>query len=212
MSNPITMINDKPHRQDARGAYVPEEMIKPVDLLIDDTVRRIMDYARDLSAQIGRFRGHTFDDIGSLQALVDEKYGATIGGKKGNLTLSTFDGLMQIKVQVQDQLDFGPELQAAKKLVDECLMDWSSDARSEIRALVTRAFQVDKEGKINRAEIFMLLRVAIEDERWVRAMDAVRDSIRVIGSKTYVRFFERDAPDGQWRPVTIDLANAGAAA
>lgn len=212
MSNPITMIHDKPHRQDARGAYVPEEMIKPVDLLIDDTVRNIMGFARDLSAQIGRFRGHTFDDIGSLQALVDEKYGATLGGKKGNLTLTTFDGLMKVQVQVADQLDFGPELQAAKKLVDECLMDWSSDARSEIRALVTRAFQVDKEGKINRAEIFMLLRVAIEDERWVRAMDAVRDSIRVIGSKTYVRFFERDAPDGQWRPVTIDLANAGAAA
>ncbi|HEY8136229.1 MAG TPA: DUF3164 family protein [Methylocystis sp.] len=208
MSEPVTMINGKPHRRDARGAYVPEEAIKPVDLLIDDTVRNIMRFARDLSAQIARFRGHTFDDIGSLQALVDEQYNATLGGKKGNLTLTTFDGLMKVQVQVQDQLDFGPELQAAKKLVDECLMDWSADARTEIRALVTRAFQVDKEGKINRSEIFMLLRVAIEDERWTRAMDAVRDSIRVIGSKTYVRFFDRDAPDGQWRPVTIDLANA----
>lgn len=211
MSNPITMINNKPHRQDARGAYVPEEMIKPVDLLIDESVRKIMRYARDLSDQIARFRGHTFDDIGSLQALVDQEYKATLGGKKGNLTLTSFDGLMKVQVQVQDQIDFGLELQAAKKLVDECLMDWSADARSEIRALVTRAFQVDKEGKINRSEIFMMLRVAIEDERWVRAMEAVRDSIRVIGSKTYVRFFERDAPDGQWRPVTIDLANAGAA-
>lgn len=208
MSEHVHVIAGKPYRQDARGAFVPEESIGQIDLLIDGEVRRIMDFARDLSAQIGRFRGHTFDDIGALLALVDEKYGAKIGGKKGNITLTSFDGLQKVQVQVQDQLDFGPELQSAKKLVDECLMDWAAEARTEIRALVTRAFQVDKEGRINRAEIFMLLRVAIEDERWTRAMDAVRDSIRIIGSKTYVRFFERDSADAAWRPVTIDLANA----
>lgn len=203
-----TIISGKPYRRDARGAFVPVESIKPMDILIDGEVRKIMDYARDLSAQIARFKGHTFDDIGSLQALVAQEYKATLGGQKGNVTLTSFDGLMKVQVQVQDQIDFGPELQAAKSLVDECLRDWSADSRSEIRALVTRAFQVDKEGKINRAEIFMLLRVEIEDERWKRAMDAVRDSIRIIGSRTYVRFFERDAADGPWRAITIDLANA----
>lgn len=208
MSEQVHVISGKPYRQDARGAFVPEESISAVDLLIDGEVRRIMGYARDLSAQIGRFRGHTFDDIGALLALVDEKYGAKIGGKKGNITLTSFDGLLKVQVQVQDQLDFGPELQSAKKLVDECLMDWAAEARTEIRALVTRAFQVDKEGRINRAEIFMLLRVAIEDERWTRAMDAVRDSIRIIGSRTYVRFFERASADAAWTSVTIDLANA----
>ncbi|WP_457798129.1 DUF3164 family protein [Methylocystis sp. S23] len=208
MSDHIHMINGKPHRLDARGAYVPEAAIKPMDLLIDEQVRKIMGFALDLNGRIARFRGHTFDDIGSLQALIDQEYGAKLGGKKGNLTLTTFDGLMKVQVQVQDQLDFGPELQSAKKIVDECLIEWSAESRDELRALVTRAFQVDKEGKINRADIFTLLRVEIEDERWQRAMGAVRDSIRIIGSRTYVRFFERDAPDADWRSVTIDLANA----
>ncbi|MBU3887115.1 DUF3164 family protein [Methylosinus sp. KRF6] len=203
-----TIIGDKPYRKDARGAFVPVESIKPLDLLVDGEVRKTIGFARALSAQIARFKGHTFDDIGSLQALVAQEYGATLGGQKGNLTLTSFDGLMKVQVQVQDQIDFGPELQAAKALVDECLRDWASDSRSEIRALVTRAFQVDQQGKINRAEIFMLLRVEIEDERWQRAMKAVRDSIRVIGSRTYVRFAERDEPDGSWRAITIDLANA----
>lgn len=208
MSDPVHIINDKPYRKDARGAFVPEESIRPMDLLIDGEVRKIVDFARDLSAQIARFKGHTFEDIGSLQALVAQEYGAPLGGPKGNVSLTSFDGLMKVQVQVQDCLDFGPELQAAKKLVDECLTDWASESRAEIRALVTRAFQVDKEGRINRAEIFMLLRVEIEDERWKRAMEAVRDSIRVIGSRTYVRFAERDAADGPWRSITIDLANA----
>ncbi|MBG0809882.1 DUF3164 family protein [Methylosinus sp. H3A] len=203
-----TIISGKHYRKDARGAFVPIESIKPLDLLVDGEVRKVIDHARDLSAQIARFKGHTFDDIGSLQALVAQEYGATLGGQKGNVTLTTFDGLMKVQVQVQDQIDFGPELQAAKLLVDECLRDWSAESRSEIRALVTRAFQVDQQGKINRSEIFMLLRVEIEDERWQRGMKAVRDSMRIIGSRTYVRFAERDEPDGPWRSITIDLANA----
>jgi len=52
----------------------------------------------------------------------------------------------------------------------------------------------------------MLLRVGIEDARWQQAMAAIRDSIRVIGSKTYIRFYERPSPDAAWRAVTIDLA------
>lgn len=65
---------------------------------------------------------------------------------------------------------------------------------------------MDKEGQINRAELFMLLRVAIEDERWQSAMRAIRDSIRIIGSKTYIRFHQRATSDSAWRPITIDLA------
>jgi hypothetical protein len=201
-------VAGKPYLRDARGALVPVESIKPMDLLIDGQVRKIIKFAEELSAQVGRFKGHTFEDIGALQALVAQEYGATLGGAKGNLTLTSFDGCLRVQLSMQDQFDFGPELQAAKSLVDECLTDWSSEARSEIRALVTRAFQVDKEGHINRAEIFMLLRVEIEDERWNRAMDAVRDSIRVLGSKAYLRFQMRPTPSAAWTSVTIDLAAA----
>jgi hypothetical protein len=187
---------------------VPLSAVKPVDLLMDQTVRKMMEHALQLNAQIARFKGHCFDDVGSFQALIAEKYGATVGGKKGNLTLTSFDGCAKVQVQVADLITFGPELQAAKTLIDECLNEWSAASRDELRAIVTRAFNVDKEGRINRAELFMLLRVEIADERWKRAMDAIRDSIRVIGSKTYIRFYERDGADKPWRGVTIDLAAA----
>jgi hypothetical protein len=204
----ITEVRGKQYMTDAKGALVPVETVKPVDMLMDETVRKIMGFARDLSAQVARFKGHTFEDIGNFQALIDQEYGAKVGGKKGNITLSTFDGLEKVQVQVVDLIEFGPELQAAKRLIDECLIEWSGNSGSEIRALVNRVFQVEKEGQINRAELFMLLRVEIADERWKRAMDAIRDSMRVIGSKTYIRFSERDAPDAPWRSVTIDLASA----
>lgn len=201
-------VGGKPYMQDATGKLVPLSRVKATDLLIDETVRKMIGFAVDLNEQIARFRGHCFDDVGSLQALLAQEYGAALGGPKGNTTLTSIDGTMKVTIKVADLIVFGPELQAAKKLVDECLAEWGEGAGDELRAVVNNTFDVDKEGQINRTSLFSLMRLAIEEPRWVRAMDALRDSIRVIGSKVYIRFHRRDAPDGPWKAVTIDLAAA----
>lgn len=202
------MVDGTAYVGDGKGGLIPESLVKPQHLLEDQTVRHIAGYAIDLSDQIARFKGHTFDDIAALDALLAEKYDARLGGAKGNKTLQTVDGLFKVTVQIADRIDFGPELQVAKALVDDCLNEWASTAREELRAVVTRAFNTDKEGQINRAEIFSLLRLEIEDERWKRAMQAIRDAMRVVGSKTYVRVYRRESFDAPWLAVTLDLAKA----
>lgn len=201
-------IAGKPYMTDAKGAFVPLETIKPAHKLEDEVVRRIMRFADELSAQIGRFRGHTMTDLGELDGLLAQEHGLTKGGPKGNRTYQTFDGLMKVTVQVADYVDFGPQLQIAKRLLDECLTEWSADSRPEIRAVITRAFNTDKEGQVNRSEIFMLLRLDIEDPRWQEAMRAIREAMRVTGSKEYVRFYRRARVTDRWDAVTIDLARA----
>ena len=201
-----TIVGEKSYMQDAKGALVPLDLIKPQYLLEDDLVRKVMGHGIALSEQVARFKQHTFDDIGAYEALLAQEYGATVGGEKGNKTLMTYDGLYKVQVQVADNIVFGPELQTAKTLVDECLNEWAEGARDEIRAIVTRAFNTDKAGQINRSEIFMLLRLQIEDPRWLRAMKAIRDAMRVVGSKTYVRCYRRAAQDAGWEAVSIDLA------
>lgn len=201
-------LNDVTYLADAKGGLVPVNLIKPQNLLEDELVRKVIGFAVALSEQIARFKQHTFDDLGSFEALLAQEYGSTVGGAKGNKTLTTHDGLFKITVQVADNIVFGPELQIAKALVDECLNEWASGARDEIRAIVTRAFNTDKAGQINRSEVFMLLRLEIEDDRWQRAMKAIRDAMRVEGSKTYVRCHRRDSVDSAWQAITIDLAKA----
>lgn len=197
-----------PYLRDAKGSLVPLAAVKPADLLMDETVREILAEARAVSTVIAGFKTAAFGKVTSLQELLGQHYGAAIGGRKGNITLMSFDGCQKVQVQVADLLEFGPELQAAKALIDECLTGWAAGSSVELQAIVTRAFSVDKEGQINRAELFMLLRVEIQDERWQKAMDAIRDSIRVVGSRTYMRFYNRPAPDAPWSAVTIDMAAA----
>jgi len=204
----VELINGHKYMKDAKGNLVPLENVKPQHKLEDETVREVISYAEDLSAQIARFRNHTFADLLSLTALLAQEYASERGGKKGNTTFQTVDGCLKVQVQVSDFIDFGPEIQVAKNLIDECLNEWAADSRPEIRSIVTRAFNTDKEGQINKSEVLMLMRLEIEDPRWQRAMDALKDSMRVTGTKSYVRFYKRDTPDGDWKSIPIDIAKA----
>jgi len=206
----IIEIQGEKYMRNTSGHLVPLETIQPEDLLMDETTRKICGFALDLSAQISRFHGHTFDDIVTTIDLMNEKYGRRLGGAKGNVTLTSFDGTLQVKVQVQDQITFGPELQAAKELVDVCISRWSEGSNAQVRTLIQHAFQVDKEGRINRSALFQLRRMRVEDgdPEWRAAMDALSDAIRVIGSKEYLRFYRREHARARWEPITIDLASA----
>ena len=206
--NPAAPATPPAYLKDCKGRLVPIGIVKPAELLEDQTVRTIMGYADELSQQIARFKAHTFSDVGAFLDLLGAQYGAKKGGAKGNMTLTSYDGLAQVKIAVAETMSFGPELQVAKGLIDECITDWSVGANDQVKLLVQHAFRVDKEGQVSREAIFALRRVQIEDDRWRRAMDAINDSIRVVGSKTYVRFYRRPDANANWEQVTIDLAAA----
>jgi hypothetical protein len=191
---------------DGKCRFVPEAAIKPADLLMDQLVRKQIGYALPLHDEIARFKGYCMDEIAALRDLIDQEYGVTRGGEKGNITIYSFDTLYKIQVQVSDYISFGVELQSAKALVDECLLRWSEGSQAELIAVVNQAFDVDKEGKINRSALFGLRRLHIEDAGWKRAMEALGDSMRVIGSKEYIRFYRRETVNMPWQPVSLDLA------
>lgn len=208
----VTLVNGRPYWIDSEGSLVPENLVKPQHQLEDQTVRKIIGFAKELSDQVTRFKLHTMGDLAALDQIVAEKYGFVKRGNKGkgNRTYMSFDGLMKVSVQIADFMDFGPELQIAKQLIDECLNEWSAEARPEIQTIVTRAFNTDQEGKVNRSEVLMLLRLDIDDERWKQAMNAIRDAQRPRSSKEYVRFATRATREADWVSITIDLARAGA--
>lgn len=188
------------------GGLIPESAVKPVDKLQDEIVRKIIGAALPISGVVSAFRAQTLADMDEFVVLLEQEYGAKRGGSKGNLTFTSFDGTLKICVQVSENVVFGPELQVAKTLVDECLREWSAGSRTEIQAIINRAFDVDNQGRINRNDLLGLLRLDITDERWLEAMRAIRDSMRVVGSKRYVRMYRRANAQAQWSAVTIDVA------
>jgi len=196
------------YRMDAQGRLVRVEQIKQIDRARDELVAELVATARTLNAALRNFRVRAHDDIQAFAQLSAEKYGAKVRGKKGNLTLVSFDGRYKIQRAVSDQLVFDERLQAAKTLIDGCLKEWAKGARPEIVTLVNDAFQVDRAGKIDTARVLRLRNLDIADTRWKRAMEAISDSLQVATTRNYVAVYERVGNTDRYAPTTLDLANA----
>lgn len=196
------------YRKDAKGCLIPESIINPIDMARDALTLELAASAKTLSKSIADFKTKVFGDVAAFVQLSAEQYGTTIGGKKGNVTLYSFDGRYKLQVATADNITFDERLQAAKALIDECIDEWSQGSRPEIKVLVQEAFQTDREGNLNTGRILALRRLEIKDERWQRAMKAIGESVQVVGSKQYVRFYERVGDTNQYVPISLDIATA----
>jgi hypothetical protein len=193
------------YMEDSQGRLVPREMIKEVDLVRNDLVMELISKAQTLAGVLAKFKADAMDDIQAFCELSGEKYGAHLGGKKGNVTLFSYDGRYKMLRAIDDSITFDERLQAAKSLIDDCLKRWTENGSVELRTIVNDAFQVDKAGKINTNRILGLRRLEISDETWKQAMQAISDSVQVINSKSYIRFYEREA-DGSYRQLNLNIA------
>lgn len=199
-------IEGKTYWRDAAGTLTPDELVRDIDKERDELVTAWVEKGKALNRQMGEFKDGIFGDIGAFIELSAEKYGAKVGGNKGNVTLFSYDGKYKIQRAINENLQFDERLLGAKVLIDECLDEWSAGSRPELKALIERAFNVDKEGNLNTSRILGLRRVDIKDDRWRRAMDAISDSVQVIGSKSYVRMYERVGDSDKYVPIPLDVA------
>jgi hypothetical protein len=193
------------YRADSKGRLVPVSSIKPIDLVRDDVVVRLCEGAKAEQQRLRDFKALAFADISAFVDLSFEKFDVQIGGSKGNITLFSFDGKYKIVRQIQDTIRFDERLQAAKVLIDECIQSWAADSNDHLKVLILDAFQVDKEGKISTGRVLGLRRHDINDPKWLEAMDAIAESINIVDSKRYIRFYERD-DEGTYQAISLDFA------
>ncbi len=194
------------YQQDAKGNLVPESKIKTIDKVQNELVYRLCAMAKDQSAILASFKRICGDELAAFVSLSGAEYGVQVGSDKGNVTLFSFDGKYKLVRQVSDSITFGPQLLAAKQLIDNCVHRWAAGANDNIRALVNHAFQTDKTGQINTGRVLALRQLDIVDDEWLMAMKAIADSIQTLSSKPYVRFYERDGQTGEYQPIVLSVA------
>lgn len=195
------------YMMDGKGRLIPISLIKPVDIIRSEMVEELFESAANLRDEMAEFKSKVFDEISAFCELSATEYGETVGGKKGNMTFLTFNGRLKISVAIADTLVFDERLQIAKNLIDECVQQWLVGARPEIAALINDAFQVDKAGNISTWRVLALRRLDITDEKWVQAMAALNDSVKVQSSKSYVRFYRRVGDTERYEAVSLDFAS-----
>lgn len=210
---------------DARGSAIPAKYIDKKDKLRDECVTKAVSEMLKLEEQMTKVKskvlgmiGKYLDSIGRSQ---DEQW-------KGNLTLRDFSNSLALEIAINDSIQFDEKLQIAKNIIDDLVAKWGENSAKELVAVFQQAFNVDKSGRINQAMILRLLKLKIEGPEWEQAMNLIRESIQVIGSKRYLvakRRIQSDIPgsskatgkktaatrDGEWETVNLNFSSMEAA-
>jgi len=190
---------------DSQGRQVPVKLIKEIDILRHNAVLNIAEEAQKMKSVLADFKMKVRDEIYSFVEKSAAEYGIKLGGKKGNISLTSYDGRYKLVIAMNDNITFDERLQVARELIGKCLDKWSKGARAEIRLLVNDAFQVDKTGKISTARVLGLRRLDIQDADWQKAMTAITESVQITGTKQYLRVYERDE-NGEYQMIPLDVA------
>jgi signal transduction protein with GAF and PtsI domain len=173
-------------------------------LMRDEVARNLASQASALNQALSDFKKKALGDMADLIKIAGERYEVTLGGKKGNVSISSYDGKYKVQRSVADRIQFTEEIEAAKALINQCIARWSEGANDNIRAIVDRAFSKDTKGQISA--VLDLMRLEIDDAEWKRAMEAIRDSIQTTGTAVYVRVYERIGDSDQYKAIPLDLA------
>lgn len=192
------------HRN-AQGHMVPQSLIKPIDLLRDEVVRKQIAIALELKLHMAATKIQMQQELEDYLDLSASEYGVTYGGAKGNITLTSFDGSMKVERAIGEHRVFDERIQAAKAQIDACIERWSEGSNDKIVALVDHAFRVNKQGKIDVNQVLSLRNLAIEDAEWKAAMDSIADAITTVSKKEYIRLYQREA-SGKYVAINLDWA------
>lgn len=192
--------------RNANGHLVPVDQVREHDKLRDQVARELSAEAKALHLALKNFKKKSLDDIADLISIAGERYGVQMGGKKGNVTIASYDGQFKVQRSYADQLTFTEEMEVAKVMVYDCIRAWSKGADGHLLAIVDRTFSPNRNGQIKTTDVLDLLRLEIDDDNWKAAMQAVKDSIMVSGSAVYVRVYERIGDSDNYKAIPLDLA------
>ncbi|WP_223230552.1 DUF3164 family protein [Pseudoalteromonas sp. TB51] len=203
------MMNNVPegYLKDGKGNLVAIANIKQTDLIKDEFVKKAIDKALEMQETLAEFKQSLMAEADDFIELLAQEHGVNLGGKKGNVTLRTFDSQLKVTLQTQERIELGPELSLAKELIDQCLDEWTEGGNQNIKAIVSKTFNTDKQGSLNPQRILALRKLEISDDsgKWTKAMNIIAESVGVVDSTRFIRFYKQD-DKGIEQAVSLDIA------
>jgi len=193
-----------------KGEEVHPDLIRPDEKLKDELVEKLIVKASELSKILSDFKTEAFVETNDYFELLLQNYNldAKKNSQKGNITLENFSGTLKVQVANADSISFDEKLQVAKLKIDECLHELTEGASPEIKTLITKAFEVDKKGDVNAKKILALKSYDISHAKWREAMSIIDESVEIVGSKAYIRFYKRENIDKPYKLISLDFAGA----
>ena len=189
---------------DINGDQVPAKYVSKFDKARDAVSRRILKRflaGRKVLEQIVR------ESIADLDGLMKLKESV---GSKGNFQTSSFDGLIQVSIDQQYNIQLDERVARARELMLEYVNSELSRLDKDttfLRKLVEDSFRANAKGYLPISSILKLTRYEVKDERWNEARGILQDAMKPVPGKRYLNCRVRNTPQQDFKTIRLDLAD-----
>jgi len=66
---------------------------------------------------------------------------------------------------------------------------------------------VDKKGKVNKYMLFRLMNLEIKHEKWIKAIQLIRESQSVVGSRQYISMRTRNGNNEKYKTINLNFSS-----
>lgn len=191
---------------DAAGKSVPMEYVKPYDRERDRVARRVLKRFEGARAYIAQVKADTLADIAGLQRY-GLKDGEAVGGVKGNVQFSSFDSLIRVRLDARTMVEFDDRFRQAQELIFEYADELAgATGEQDIVTIIRAAFKPNAGGMLARSRVMGLFRLNIKAEKWLRAMDLLKECQFVKSGKSYLYVETRVSLETDFEMIPLDIA------
>lgn len=205
----MAKVNEKGFWQNKEGNFIHKDMIAIDKQLEDEVVEKLITKAKEVQNTLKEFKEFAYKECYDFIDLLRQNYDMDKleNSKSGSVSLKSFNGTKEVQIQIAKQISFDSKLILAKEKIDEYLDEKTENADAEIRTLITRAFDV-KNGKVDAKMVLSLKQYPISNPKWLCAMKMIDEAVEIVGTKSYIRFKEREDEriDAALKMIVLDIA------
>ena len=190
---------------DRLGNKIPVRYISAYELDKDVACRRIR--ARFLKAReiLEKTIAESLEDIEKLEA----KH-ALSRAARGNLQISSFDGLIKVCIDQCYNIVLDARVSEARKIMLDYAERLASGLKSDHTALlkiINTAFDANRFGLLPYTKILALLKLDIDSADWQRARKLLIDSITTSKGRAYLSCEARETTQVKFKRILLDSAD-----
>lgn len=192
---------------DESGNMVQTSRLTATEKLMEKNSERIYKRSVEINELLKKFKNDIqqwCDEV--YQTYVKEK---NIDGKvsKGNFTFYNFNRTVKIEVNINERIEFDElGIQSARQLLEEFLQENVQTQDDVIKQLILDAFST-RNGRLDTKKVLNLIRYRskIKNDKFLRAIELLEESIRKPSSKTYFRLYVKDE-QCKWNAVELNFS------
>ncbi|WGV98842.1 DUF3164 family protein [Vibrio sp. YMD68] len=187
----------------ADGDLIAMKNIPASELRKDAFVKGLVAQVKEHSNKLKVFKQDIIKAFETFREEMLEQYDTKLHsrGSGENVTAFSFDGKYKITYKTDKLKSLGPEHDAARQLARDYYDSQKNDLPHDVLLAVQDFFVKDA----SVAQTIKFIGMGFQDPLLLKAQEAAKDALLVIGSKCYFNFYERDE-EGAYQQVHLNFS------